>query len=250
MTSKVDNPLSFQNQLPPPIVSSSERTKKVSFKQVKNNKSNKIYEKINELIKRYLTTKYLSLKAGQAIKAKILPLSNPAGWDEKMKQAKKRVFILKTLIESRKQLLNQLHQKLKTASPSSKTHLQETEAKLKYQYQKFNKNLNNARKHVEYLEKQRFSQVSSRFNGYIGMASNLILPGSGTLISVALTSASAVTQENLVELLPEDEKVKSLEKYNARLGTFITVASTVASIAFSLLIAPIIKETLFNNQNG
>lgn len=209
------------------------------------NQVGELYERVNDLKNRYLTVDYITLKAKHAVKAQVLPLSNPPGWDEKMKKVKKRLALqFKVKLEIEQQIARLPHRTAKNK------HYKQNLALLTSNHEKICAIIEKTLKEEEYLEKQRFSQISSRFAGYAGMASNALIPGSGILVKVAFTSAAAATQEQLLDILPEDLAHKSEEKRNVRLGTFSTAACTAASVAFSILVMPTVKEIAWHYLSG
>lgn len=206
-----------------------------------------LHQKVIWVKDNYLTTQVVRTKSHNTIKAKILPLSNPPEWEDKMAKAQKKLERLQYLLVSKENELQHpnISHKCSCLPPhAKKTVLQEEMKVLEKQYEQIDYKIQSQKQVIDYFEKQRLSQVSSRFIGYVGMASNLAVPGSGIAVGVALTGVSIAVQEQLAHRLPDDSAIKAQELRSVRFGTFLTIGSSIVSNLASIYIFPGVKDMI------
>jgi len=222
---------------------------------------------------RYLTCEFIKEKTTNALRAKISPLSAPPDFKNQHKEKQQDLVISKKIMKDRKKTLKSIdimlakiekqleHLNSLLASNPLKSQLINSQQKLiadkkqfeidrisiSKQFEKSKENFLSNKAKVNYLNLKKQAQIGGRFTGYVGKVANVAVPGSGAIISTALTAASTLKQEQLANELPEvhlsDKAMKLQEQKNARYNTLITTASTLASIFFSIYAWPTIKET-------
>jgi len=208
------------------------------------------YAKIQELGRRYFTKTFLKEKATNAVKAKILPLSQPPGLavrEKKIKLNIKKSDVLKVGFKKELHLLDKQISILETMGKLNShdqqvlDNLHEQRSRKLQQYHMISGVKENAQRHLTHIRTLQFSQIGARFAGYVGMATNAIVPGASLPVGLALTGVSTVLQETSAQGLPEDSTTEEARK-NVRLGTLSTLACTVISVAFTFFAMPTIKE--------
>lgn len=213
-------------------------------------------QKLTELGQKYLSPAFLYEKAVNATKAKVLPLSNPAGWDEKMQNARKTTARLNTLkqgVEAQIHIASLELNAVSLAEPNKSQKIKNAEEKLAMlndRYQGIENSLRRNQELITFYEQQRTAQIGARFAGYVGMATNVVVPGAGLITSLAVTGATTLAQENLVNNISEDNPKLAHERKNVRIATMCTIACTIVCVAFSIWAMPIIKDAILTGANN
>lgn len=215
-------------------------------------------DKVSDLSKRYLNIEYLTTKAIDATKAKILPLSNPPGWDQKVQETKASIGRIKILQVELQKRIKDRELELNTAaaqdvryrSPEAKAKriesINRVLTELREESEKIGQALAAKYELIDFYENQRAAQISARFAGYAGMAADTVVPGSGTITSLALTSLTTMNQVDSVSLLSEDNPKAQEERKNVRLGVVSTLACTIISLGFTYWALPALKNHFYN----
>jgi hypothetical protein len=215
-----------------------------------------LYTKADELKNRYLTTDYLTTKAKQAIYAKVLPLSTPPDLDKQIKEVEGEIGFLTIFKSNRKSLLKDTLKEIEKERSKQSGNNKKLEAliQLKTDYKReiagAKESLVKYRNLLEYLNIKKNSTIGGRFAGYAGMVANTAIPGSGTIIGTTLTAANVLLQRESVSILQDQDDVRSAEQRNVNIGTLLTVATTISSIAFTTFMMPVIKENFWRYWNA
>lgn len=228
------------------------------IKGAASSQAKKLYSKADELKNRYLNAEYLTTKAKQTIHAKLLPLSTPKDLQKQMKKTTKEITFLSKVQSERESKLITINKRIEAlaeeieknkSNPAKKKNLEnslkfqkELQTNCAKQIKAAKKSIKSDQDILNYLELKKQSMIRGRFTGWAGWISNIAIPGSGRLVGVGLTAANLLSQQNSVNILPEQMNVRANEQKNVNIGTMLTVATTVSSIAFSVFAMPILKE--------
>jgi hypothetical protein len=191
------------------------------------------------------TRNFLCSKTRNAVKANVLPLSNPPDWTDKMEAAKEKLGRLKWLETAKGRQINTLASDGPFHLPANtRNTIQQQQVEiLKEQDAKLKNKIETQKQFIGYLKKERTVLVGSRFIRYIGMASNAMILGSGPTVGAALTAFSIGAREWLVYRLPEDPTIKPQEKRNTHCANLVTLGCYAVSISLSRYVLPVIKST-------
>ena len=205
--------------------------------------------KLHQLGQRYMTRAYLTEKVTDAAKAKMLPLSDPAGWNDKIEEARAKVARLTPIKLDAARKLKSLNYQIATCEDQTSnekylTPLKEKQTSIQKLYDAASSSLNAAHDEIDYLETQRKVQIGARFASYVGHGTNLIVPGAGIPSSLLITGASIMAQQNLVQNLSAKSTIAEKERYSVFCGTCATLACTITSLVFSVWCMPMIKDAL------
>lgn len=222
------------------------------------NKAGKLYHitckssnKFIKVARHCFSIEFLKTKTSNAIKAKVLPWSNPAGWDEKMAKASQTALRRKNLkrdAECRLQMIRMQINNQQTGPSSSKDleKLKEDEALSLKQIETLAVKIDRAETRVKFLKEQRRLQIAGRGASYVGMAANAVIPGSGLLAGAGITALLTAKLEDSTNQLPDDADYKAVEQKNTRLSTYATVAATVAGATATIWLVPTFNATASN----
>ncbi len=225
-----------------------------------------VTKKIAAFAAPYLTLGFLKQKTKNAIQAKALPLSAPPGWAEEMNKTKQQVMHYKALkpgleseLAGKKAKIEQLEQ-LQTTAPQAfygshhekdLTVLQADSQTIKERLQTLTRNLDTAQIKISHLNVLRGTQIVGQLAGWTGNVCNLIIPGSGLGVSLAMvTWATSMREKDAQKIcdIAEDKEFAASTQRKIRIGTLLTATSTIASTALMILCKPILVEGLKNVQ--
>jgi len=195
------------------------------------------------------TTKNSLLNAATA---KIFPFSDPPGWKDDMFKASRAVQVLRQSITKIEKELDPLNSQIKSIENYSikdsrlkplYTRRDELVELLKARIEQ----LDSAETRVRYLDDYRAAEIKKRLAGYLGMALNAAVPGTGVIAGTFVTAQETSAQYNNTEKLPQGHAFTEKERKNMKLKVAATVACSVASLAGTFYVIPIVKETIFGS---
>lgn len=197
---------------------------------------------------------YLFTKAKEVTVAKLFPFSNPAGWEEKIQRARDSEMRQKSvkqgiesqIIQAKNDLIAiEMRRMPEHAKAKAMEKATEKLAELQVRYEAINTAITRNQELIEHYEKERAEQIRGRFAGYAGMATDVVAPGAGRVVSLALTGATTFAQVDSAESLSEDNPLAAEERARAHRRVLTTIACTTATLAFSIWGMPYVKAALF-----
>lgn len=210
----------------------------------------------------YLTFSFLTQKTNNAIRAQAHPLSVPAALIKEEEKTKHQAALFKSLKSNIENDLNEKESKItqlenmKTAAPhafygshheNDLLNLQTESTTKKKQLQTVIRNLDTAQIKLSHLNTLQSTQITGQLACWTGRACNLITPGYGIVVSLAMvTWATAMREQDAQKIcdIALDKTFAEQTRRKIRIGTWITAATAVASPIIWMLAKPLVVDAI------
>lgn len=198
---------------------------------------------LTEKISPYCTKDFINTKAKDLVIAKVAPLSTPNDLARALKKAKSHRSYLTSMHRAFSRDLKVVKDKIahlenKEQPPTAKLNtLKESKVHLEERLEGLKSAINKTSQYIEHLKIKKKAILAGRMTGYLGTAADMVVPGSGAGVKLALTTT--------ITAMPEVSAAKlthAQEKRSVHWSTAFTAMSFIASTAVSYYIWPAVNQ--------